>query len=116
MKIIIALNALIEGERAWDDKFDHDPNSPLIQIVRTLAEEYQIFCYTTIPEQNRLEIEGWLIDYDVPVDELLMRQDYSKNYECSIALINSVDNVQCLIDSDIRIVETMKNEFLTLEV
>ena len=88
----------------------------LIQLLRCLGEEFSIIVYTTIPEEYRLQVEGWLIEHDVPADEVLMRTDYSKNHECILDMANSCDMVHTVIERNVRVVEALReNDFHVLE-
>lgn len=119
MKILINLDCLTNHDSVATDfetQLADSPQAMLIQLLRCLSEEFSIVVYTTIPEEYRLQVEGWLIEHDVPADEVLMRTDYSKNHECILDMANSCDMVHTVIERNVRVVEALReNDFHVLE-
>lgn len=127
MKILISLNALsdssqrqIDGsdfETYYSSQVDDEPNNALIQIVRALGQEFELVCYTTMPEEWRSQVETWLVDHDIPIDDLLMRSGYGKNIEVVVELIAEVDGfVQAVITNDPREADVLREAYFVLEV
>lgn len=123
MKILVSLNAISDSshrqdlrKHSFDDYFEaqveDDPVMPIVQILRSLATDFDIIVYTTMSEEYRLQVEDWLIGNEVPADEVLMREtgDYSKNQECVMELLRSVDKIQCVIENDVRLIETLRDD------
>ena len=127
MKILISLDALSDSSRRqidgsdfdsyYSDQINDEPNNALIQIVRALGQEFELVVYTTMPEEWRAQIETWLIDNDVPIDDVLMRTGYGKNIECVVEMVNSIDApIQAIITSDVREADVLREEFFVMEV
>lgn len=124
MKILVNLDCLSDSihrhdlknnfEEYYEAQAYDDAIVPLSQILRTLGEEYEIIVYSQMPEHYRLQVEDWLIGADIPADEVLLREenDYSKKHECIMQMIECIDNVQCVIENDIRLVELMRDDEL----
>lgn len=129
MKILVSLDALADKSHREDLKsqsFDEyheaqindEPNVVFCRLLQQLGEAYEIVVYTTMPENYRLQVEDWLYQNDFPVEEIYMREfgDYSKNHEVAIDIINAVEDVEMVIDNDIRVIDTCRaNEIFVLE-
>jgi len=128
MKILVNLNCLGDNSHRYEarnryDEYDEmqpedDPIKPLIDLLKGMSETFEIIVYTSMREKYRYQVEQWLTDNEVPADDVIFREDndYSKNYELFAETISGFDDVQLVIESDMRTIETIRGEgFYVLE-
>jgi hypothetical protein len=68
------------GKVSWDDYYtagwEDKPIQAVAELLRVLNDsDYYIVAVTARPEKWRALTVEWLIDHEIPVDELLMRPD-----------------------------------------
>lgn len=69
--------AIKNGDRGyfdWDRVIEDDPNIEIIDVVKTLAEEYpSLIVVTGRSEESREQCETWLESFEIPYTQLFMR-------------------------------------------
>jgi len=68
--------ALMEGKRTpfeWEKVGLDSPNTPIINLVKKLAQSFKIIIVSGRDGCCRKETEKWLVDNEVPVDQFFMR-------------------------------------------
>lgn len=120
MKVLVNLNCLGDNSHRFDarnryDEYDEmQPEDeaivPLIQLLTGMSETFDIIVFTSMREKYRYQVEQWLTDNEVPADEVIFREDndYSKNYELFTETVSGFDDVQLVIESDTRTIETLR--------
>lgn len=80
----------LDGDKDWDLYLDACGYDPPIEAATWLASQLRrgnrIFCVTGRSERVRTATERWLIEHNVPWDELLMRSvhDFRPNVEIKV--------------------------------
>lgn len=118
------------ADRDWDAYHlagkDDKPLQEVCQLVRDLhfdnlgeSEGWEIVCLTARPEKWRNQTMKWLVDYNIPINLLLMRpdNDFSSAGESKVKLLKQYagENLEkleghqviCIDDND-KVIEAMR--------
>lgn len=118
------------ADRDWDayhlaGKEDR-PIEEVCQMIRDLyyaEERWEIACLTARPEKWRNQTMKWLVDNDIPINQLLMRSndDYSSAGESKAKLLKFIQletyEHVLLIDDNDKVIEIMRaNNITTMQI
>lgn len=68
---------------------DGEAIQDMIELVDIISQYYTVFAFSVARESNRLELEQWLIDNELQIEEVLLRaeNDYSKNVDLRVSFV-----------------------------
>jgi phosphoglycolate phosphatase-like HAD superfamily hydrolase len=106
------LHHLRGGYHSWDSFFDEADLDPLLQegadLVRAAADRFEIVWLTGRPEWLRDVTEAWMLEHNLPCDELYMRpyRDYRPAARYKLAALRRLQprGIELFVDDDPEVI------------
>lgn len=82
--------------RDWDTYFDlchlDVPNWPMVEVLERLAVAYKIVILTGRIERTREKTENWLLEFQIPYHELIMRPTEDRTDDHILKVRQAINN------------------------